>query len=320
MNKRSQEAVDKEEKSDEVQESDTPDDEQQKQIAATLKRKTINFDEESEDEEPEEEVDDEDNEEDEEDEDEDNDDEDNDDEDDGGGKPPAKQMPQMPPLEIPTAPVPAPAAARTATANNGHDGTATNFNQPYNLSTLNPEPAIDPTITVAYKPPVLPVDMGPLQLFYENETLLKPGNRRAYLLLVAGVEFKCNLLICEPYASFQNESQKKKSGNKFKSLKMTKKMIGMEMKRRDPAVRPNSGNKNITQLMAELYAPHMDLTDERDKLYVRYMERTLRQEIVEQLGTLQEKPTSARPIYSDRMRFVLCLVLPVILLFGWIRL
>jgi hypothetical protein len=120
---------------------------------------------------------------------------------------------------------------------------------------LNPEPNIDETVDVAYEPPELDADMGPLQLFYEQQTF-KEKDRRAYILLVAGQEFKCNLLVCEPYASYQNESQKKKSGNKFKTLKTTKKMIGIEMKRRDPAARPNTGNKNTVQLIAEFF-PHI---------------------------------------------------------------
>jgi hypothetical protein len=297
MSKRSQEPLDEEDKSDEVEESDSDEELQRKlnnkyyPICGPGGSPVNAYDREESEEESEEDESEE---------------EDDDDDDDGGGKPPAKETPPVPPLEIPRAPVPAPVPAPAAKkVTTIHDAATLNLNQPYDLSLLNPEPNIDETVDVAYEPPELDADMGPLQLFYEQQTF-KEKDRRAYILLVAGQEFKCNLLVCEPYASYQNESQKKKSGNKFKTLKTTKKMIGIEMKRRDPAARPNTGNKNTVQLIAEFFSPHLDLTDSRDKLYVRYMERCLRQEIKEQLQSIKATPTVARPIYCDRMRFVLC--------------
>jgi hypothetical protein len=65
----------------------------------------------------------------------------------------------------------------------------------------------------------------------------------------------------KPYKSYQELSRQKRGGSGLKSIKPSKELVAMEIKRRNSQHKTNTKNKTISQLMDEL---ENTLTDQRD--------------------------------------------------------
>ena len=115
----------------------------------------------------------------------------------------------------------------------------------------------------------------------------------AYILLLAHQNVQNFDLTSEPYRSFTN-----RKGWKAK-FKVTKTMIGQEIKRRNPTSQPNCSNSSMANLMA-LLTP---LEDKEDLAYVTRKEAEYRAHLSLHMDGHDDAVAVGRISPADRMRF-----------------
>jgi hypothetical protein len=136
------------------------------------------------------------------------------------------------------------------------------------LDVWNPE---DPR----YTPPVEDIEKGDLQRCMEDETYLAPGDHRSYVFMVVQSAFPdWNIPRKTPYAENEMKELKDKKPREYQALKIVKRLLVKEIRRRDDSLGRNSKNKTISALFEEL--ERLPLRDPRDVLYLKYRERELR--------------------------------------------
>lgn len=96
-----------------------------------------------------------------------------------------------------------PPALSVGAGGNDESGEGDEGNVMTTLETINPP-------DLAYRPPVLPEDKGPLQLFFEDQSSLDPKTKNAYTLIVVGSFLQINPHNFEPYKSYAVLSTEKK--------------------------------------------------------------------------------------------------------------
>jgi hypothetical protein len=169
------------------------------------------------------------------------------------------------------------------------------------VSTLNPDPP------VPYRPPSREEEKGELQKYVENQSNLDPKQKSTFLLMVASAALSFTVDDWEPYKSYQEFSKQKKSASGFKSIKPSKELITMEIKRRNPNHRVNKKNRKINNLIDELYGT---LEDPRDLDWIKHQERVLRVAFIAKVNNAKEttaavsKSKTVPVTRHDRMRFI----------------
>jgi hypothetical protein len=169
------------------------------------------------------------------------------------------------------------------------------------VATLNPVPV------VPYSPPAREEDKGELQKFVENQKNVNPKHKSIYILMVASAALSFTVEDWEPYKSYLLLSRQKRGGSGFKSIKPSKELVAMEIKRRNPQHKTNTKNRSISDLMSEL---ENTLTDQRDIDWVQHQERILRNALTAVVKNRQEKESNTKQEKSspttrhDRMRFI----------------
>jgi hypothetical protein len=166
-----------------------------------------------------------------------------------------------------------------------------------------------------YEPPVKDEEKGEVQKTYEDQDKVNAKQKMQYILMLAACHLNFSVEHTEPYATYQNESKKKK-GNGMNSLRPTKKLAALKIKRRNPKFKSSINNTTIAKLLEELSAPPLALDDVIDKIdvdFIKYEERRLRKLVSDRLGGLVDangipkKKKAEGHTSHDRMRLVLCL-------------
>jgi len=137
------------------------------------------------------------------------------------------------------------------------------------LEKINPP---DPT----YQRPKLEDEMGLLQQFFDDQLKLDPKMKQQYILVVIGTLFEINPHDFEPYKSYAVFANDSKTRRKFKSLKATKDILILELRRRKANFKANKKNSAVAKLILELQADNFQLVDGRDIDFIKCQERELR--------------------------------------------
>ncbi|GAX20685.1 hypothetical protein FisN_32Hh074 [Fistulifera solaris] len=136
------------------------------------------------------------------------------------------------------------------------------------LDVWNPE---DPR----YTPPVEDMEKGDLQRYMEDETYLAPGDHRSYVFMLVQSAFPdWNIPRKTPYFENEMKELKDKKPREYQALKIVKRLLVKEIRRRDDSLGRNSKNKTISALFGEL--ERLPLRDPRDVFYLKNRERELR--------------------------------------------
>ena len=162
-----------------------------------------------------------------------------------------------------------------------------------------------------YLPPVDDGEKGQLQLLYENQHEVPPQSKVQFVLMLAMAELNFTLEHFEPYCTYLENTKKKK---KEKTIAPKKDLYVKEVKRRNPNNNLKANSWKISKWQEELAGT--GLMDQRDKDWVRYMERKTRKEIHSYLtGTKKNSESqnnstvtvSIQMTKNERMRLICCL-------------
>jgi hypothetical protein len=153
------------------------------------------------------------------------------------------------------------------------------------VATLNPDPVFP------YSPPAREEDKGELQNYVENQRNITPKQKSIYILMVASAALSFAVDEWEPYNSYQELSRQKRGRPGFNTIKPSKELVAMEIKRRNPQHKTNTKNKTMSQLMDEL---ENTLTDQRDVEWIKHQERILRQASIAMVNNSREKESTAK--------------------------
>mmetsp|Transcript_19013 Transcript_19013/g.32703 ORF Transcript_19013/g.32703 Transcript_19013/m.32703 type:complete len:360 (+) Transcript_19013:81-1160(+) len=141
-------------------------------------------------------------------------------------------------------------------------------------------------------------DRGDFEVYFSRNV---PNEKQMpYILMMANDCFRdFDVRDVHPYSAFLT-NRKLGGGGWVRQLKAGKDLVVQELKRRDPAARPNKSNKGvdeITQLLKE-----RPITDPRDLAFIERKEGEFRQKLMDMLKECQSGKVARKKLLGKRPR------------------